>query len=201
MTTVNLKNKLNNQIKPSREDAELAVKTLLQWLGDDPNREGLQETPRRVVNYYQEMFSGYSSDPKKILSKTFSDIDKYNELVLLKDIEFESCCEHHMLPVIGVAHVAYIAKNKLIGLSKLARLVDVYAKRLQTQEGMTAQILKSLDTALQPKGCYVILEAKHQCMSIRGVHKSNSYTITEKFSGCFEEYNMQQRVRDLITKK
>lgn len=201
MTTLDLKTKINNSTKPSREEAEQAVRTLIKWLGDNPNREGLKDTPKRVVNYYTEMFSGYLSNPDMILSKTFSDVDNYNELVLLKDIEFESCCEHHMLPVIGVAHVAYIAQNKLVGLSKLARLVDVYAKRLQTQEGMTAQILQSLESALQPKGAYVIIEAKHQCMSIRGVHKSNSYTITEKFSGCFQSYEMQQRVRSLICKK
>jgi GTP cyclohydrolase I len=201
MTTLDLKTKINNPAKPSREEAEQAVRTLIKWLGDNPNREGLKDTPKRVVNYYTEMFSGYLSNPDIILSKTFSDVDNYNELVLLKDIEFESCCEHHMLPVIGVAHVAYIAQNKLVGLSKLARLVDIYAKRLQTQEGMTAQILQSLESALQPKGAYVIIEAKHQCMSIRGVHKSNSYTITEKFSGCFQSYEMQQRVRSLICKK
>jgi GTP cyclohydrolase IA len=187
--------------KPSRKEAEKAVATLLMWAGDDPAREGLKDTPKRVVDAYLEMFSGYAYDPKVILGKTFANVDNYNEIVLLKDIAFESCCEHHILPIIGVAHIAYVSKDRLVGLSKLARLIDVFAKRLQTQEGMTSQIIRALEEVLSPVGAMVIIEAQHSCMSIRGVHKSSAITVTEKFTGCFVEGAMQDRVYKLISNK
>ena len=182
-----------NLTRPTIDEAKKAVETLILWAGDNPYREGLIDTPKRVVNAYMEMFSGYKEDPAIILGKTFPDTDSYNEMVLLKNIAFESCCEHHILPIVGEAHIAYIAKDRLVGLSKLARLVDIYAKRLQTQEGMTAQILNALESALSPIGAAVMIEAKHSCMSSRGVYKPNSITTTEKFSGCFQDPSMRDR--------
>lgn len=184
--------------KPTKEEAMKAVETLILWAGDNPHREGLLDTPKRVVDAYLEMFSGYSQDPQAILAKTFPDTDKYNEIVLLKNIAFESCCEHHILPITGEAHIAYVAKDRLVGLSKLARLVDVFAKRLQTQEGMTAQILNALEASLSPLGVAVIIKAKHSCMSSRGVYKPDSITVTEKFSGCFNDNLMRDRFYKLI---
>ena len=171
--------------RPSRADAEQAVRTLLRWAGDDPTREGLLGTPDRVVRAYQEFFSGYEEDPVQLLHRTFEEISGYDEIVLLKDIRFESHCEHHMAPIIGKAHVAYLPNNRVVGISKLARLVEVYAKRLQIQEKMTAQIANTLDEVLHPKGVAVVIEAAHQCMTTRGVHKPGVNMVTSRMLGAF----------------
>jgi GTP cyclohydrolase I len=173
--------------RPSQAEAEAAVRTLIRWAGDDPLREGLVQTPGRVVRAYTEFFSGYLSDPMDILATTFSEVDGYDEMVVLKDIRFESYCEHHMVPIIGRAHVAYLPDHRVVGISKLARLVDTYAKRLQIQEKMTVQIADALNTVLQPKGVGVILEAAHQCMSTRGVHKPGTSLVTSRMLGAFRE--------------
>ncbi|WP_328807179.1 GTP cyclohydrolase I FolE [Paraburkholderia elongata] len=173
--------------RPSQAEAEEAVRTLIRWAGDDPLREGLLQTPGRVTRAYTEFFSGYLSDPMEILATTFSEVDGYDEMVVLKDIRFESYCEHHMVPIIGRAHVAYLPEHRVVGISKLARLVDTYAKRLQIQEKMTVQIADALDTVLQPKGVGVILEAAHQCMSTRGVHKPGTSLVTSRMLGAFRE--------------
>lgn len=173
--------------RPSRDEAEEAIRTLIRWAGDDPLREGLLQTPARVARAYTEFFSGYLSDPMEILATTFSEVDGYDEMVVLKDIRFESYCEHHMVPIIGRAHVAYLPDHRVVGISKLARLVDTYAKRLQIQEKMTVQIADALDTVLQPKGVGVILEAAHQCMSTRGVHKPGASLVTSRMLGAFRE--------------
>ncbi|MBB5460342.1 GTP cyclohydrolase I FolE [Paraburkholderia sp. Cpub6] len=187
-------NKRDNQIgaeevsiRPTRDQAEEAVRTLIRWAGDDPEREGLIQTPARVARAYREFFSGYDSDPMQILATTFSEVDGYDEMVVLKDIRFESYCEHHMVPIIGRAHVAYLPEHRVVGISKLARLVDVYAKRLQIQEKMTVQIADALNTVLQPKGVAVILEAAHQCMSTRGVHKPGASLVTSRMLGAFRD--------------
>lgn len=171
--------------RPSREQAEDAVRVLLRWAGDDPTREGLIDTPARVVRAYEEFFAGYNHDPREILSRTFSEVDGYDEMIVLKDIRFESYCEHHMVPIIGRAHVAYLPEHRVVGISKLARLVDAFAKRLQIQEKMTAQIADTLNEVLQPKGVGVILEAAHQCMSTRGVHKAGVTMVTSRMLGTF----------------
>ena len=173
--------------RPTRDQAEEAVRTLIRWAGDNPEREGLIQTPARVARAYREFFSGYESDPMQILATTFSEVDGYDEMVVLKDIRFESYCEHHMVPIIGRAHVAYLPEHRVVGISKLARLVDVYAKRLQIQEKMTVQIADALNTVLQPKGVAVILEAAHQCMSTRGVHKPGASLVTSRMLGAFRE--------------
>jgi GTP cyclohydrolase I len=173
--------------KPTRQEAEDAVRVLIRWAGDDPEREGLIETPARVVKSYDEFFAGYQIDPAEVLKKTFSDVDGYDEMVVLKDIRFESYCEHHMVPIIGKAHIAYLPDRKVVGLSKLARLVDAYAKRLQIQEKMTVQIADMLDHTLKPKGVGVILEASHQCMSTRGVHKVGGTMVTSRMLGAFRD--------------
>ncbi|MGF6702010.1 GTP cyclohydrolase I [Paraburkholderia sp. MM5496-R1] len=187
-------NKRDNQIgaeevsiRPTPDEAEQAVRTLIRWAGDDPEREGLIKTPARVARAYREFFSGYDSDPMQILATTFSEVDGYDEMVVLKDIRFESYCEHHMVPIIGRAHVAYLPEHRVVGISKLARLVDVYAKRLQIQEKMTVQIADALNTVLQPKGVAVILEAAHQCMSTRGVHKPGASLVTSRMLGAFRD--------------
>jgi GTP cyclohydrolase I len=172
--------------RPSKEEAMLAVQTLIAWAGDNPSREGLIDTPKRVVEAYAEFFEGYNVDPEEILSKTFEEVENYDEIVLLKNMRLESHCEHHMVPVIGKAHVAYIPNKRVVGISKIARLVDIYAKRLQTQETMTAQIAETLDRVLKPKGVAVIIDAKHQCMTTRGVHKTDTSTITSKVTGLFK---------------
>jgi GTP cyclohydrolase IA len=171
--------------RPSRAEAEDAVRVLLRWAGDDPTREGLIDTPSRVVRAYEEFFAGYEVDPREILSRTFSEVDGYDEMIVLKDIRFESYCEHHMVPIIGRAHVAYLPEHRVVGISKLARLVDAFAKRLQIQEKMTAQIADTLNEVLQPKGVGVILEASHQCMSTRGVHKAGVEMVTSRMLGTF----------------
>ena len=177
----------NKTSKPSREEAEAAVNTLLRWAGDDPNREGLRDTPARVVRSYEEFFSGYGNDPEDLLKRTFEEIDGYDEIVLLKDISFESHCEHHMAPIIGKAHVAYLPKLRVVGISKLARLVNMYAKRLTIQEKMTSQIANSINDVLQPQGVAVIIEATHHCMATRGVHKPGVAMVTSKMLGTFRD--------------
>jgi len=174
-----------NLNRPSREEAMKAVKTLISWAGDDPTREGLIETPKRVVKAYEEFFSGYNQDPIEVLGKTFSDVAGYDDIVFLRDINVETHCEHHMVPFLGKAHVAYLPKDKVVGISKLARVVEIFAKRLQTQETMTMQILHTIDEALEPYGTAVMIDAKHQCMTTRGVNKPNVSTVTTKFSGSF----------------
>ncbi len=171
--------------KPSLEDALAAVEILIRYAGDNPNREGLKETPKRVVKSYEEFFSGYAKNPDEILAKTFEEVEGYDEMVIVKNIDLESHCEHHMVPILGVAHVAYIPNNRVVGISKLARIVDVYAKRLQTQETMTAQIADTISRVLEPKGVAVVIDAAHQCMSTRGVHKRHSSTVTSRMLGLF----------------
>lgn len=187
--------------KPSREEAEEAVRTLLRWAGEDPTREGLVDTPKRVTKAYQEFFSGYELDAHKELSKTFEDIQGFDDMVLVKDIEFVSHCEHHMVPIIGRAHVAYWPDQKVVGISKLARIVDIYAKRLVSQEKMTKQIVDTIDEALSPKGSAVMIDANHQCMSIRGVNKLHSSTTTSMFTGVFKnDQDIRRRFMDMIVK-
>jgi GTP cyclohydrolase I len=171
--------------KPSEEEAIKAVETLIRYAGDNPKREGLKETPNRVVRSYKEFFSGYNKNPDEILAKTFEEVEGYDEMVIVKNIDFESHCEHHMVPIIGIAHVAYIPDKRVVGISKLARIVDVYAKRLQTQETMTAQIADSISKILKPKGVAVVIDAAHQCMSTRGVQKRHSSTVTSRMLGLF----------------
>jgi GTP cyclohydrolase I len=171
--------------RPSREAAERAVRTLIEWAGDDPGREGLKGTPARVAKAFEEYFSGYGTDPVELLQRTFEETDGYDEMVVLRDIRFESHCEHHLAPIIGKAHIAYLPQQRVVGISKLARLVEVYAKRLQIQEKMTAQIANTLDEVLQPKGVAVVIEAAHQCMTTRGVHKPGVAMVTSRMLGAF----------------
>lgn len=173
--------------RPTRAEAEEAVRTLLLWAGDDPTREGLLDTPKRVVKSYQEFFKGYEEDPVAILSRTFEETDGYDEMILLKDIRLESHCEHHMVPITGKAHVAYLPGNRVVGISKLARVVDAYAKRFQIQEKLTAQIAKTIQDVLQPRGVAVVIEANHQCISTRGVHKPGVSMVTSHMLGEFRE--------------
>lgn len=178
--------------RPSREKAEEAVRTLIAWAGDDPTREGLRDTPKRVVNAYREFFKGYEECPIDALSRTFDEVGGYDDIVMLRDIDLNSHCEHHMVPFIGKAHVAYFPSDKVVGISKLARVVEIYARRLQTQETMTAQIADTIDHVLKPRGVAVMIEAVHQCMSLRGVQKPNVATITTQFKGSFREDPAQQ---------
>ncbi len=178
---------LDDATRPSRKEAEAAVRTLLRWTGDDPDREGLRNTPERVVRAYEEWFSGYHVDPVDLLQRTFSETDGYDEMVVLRDIRFESYCEHHIAPIIGKVHIAYLPDRRVIGISKLARLVDVFAKRLQIQEKMTAQIANTLRDVLLPKGVAVVIEAQHQCMTTRGVHKSGVSMVTSRMLGAFRD--------------
>ena len=171
--------------KPTREEAKEAVKTLIKWAGDNPDREGLLETPKRVVKAYEDFFKGYSEDPVQILSKTFDEIEGYDEMVIVRDIKIESHCEHHMVPFIGTAHIGYIPNQRVVGISKLARIADVFSKRLQTQETMTAQIADTINETLKPKGVAVVIDAQHMCMTTRGAHKSESSTITSRMLGLF----------------
>jgi len=172
---------------PARAEAEEAVRTLIRWAGDDPSREGLLGTPSRVVRAYDEFFAGYESDPVEILKRTFEEVAGYDEMVVLKDIRFESHCEHHMLPIVGKAHVAYLPDRRVVGISKLARVVEVYARRLQIQEKMTAEIANTIDQVLQPKGVAVMIDAAHQCMTTRGVHKPGVSMITSRMLGAFRD--------------
>ena len=173
--------------KPSREEAMDAVRTMIAWAGDDPTREGLLETPKRVIKAYEEFFAGYDMDPDEILNKTFEEVAGYDEMIIIKDIRLESHCEHHMVPILGKAHLAYIPNNRVVGISKLARVVDVYGKRLQTQETMTAQIAESINRVLQPKGVAVVVDAGHQCMTTRGIHKTETSTVTSRMLGAFRK--------------
>ncbi len=186
-------------LRPTRAEAEAAVRTLIRWTGDDPAREGLIDTPKRVVKAFEEWFSGYDLDPESVLARTFEEVEGYDDIVLLKGIRLESYCEHHMAPIIGVAHIAYMPSDKVVGISKLARLVDVYAKRLQVQEKLTAQIASTLDEVLQPKGVAVLISAEHQCMSTRGVHRHGVDTVTTRFTGAFrEDPKLEERFLRLI---
>jgi GTP cyclohydrolase I len=173
--------------RPTRAEAEEAVRVLLRWAGDDPLREGLIDTPERVASAFEEYFSGYNADPVDLLKRTFEEVDGYDEIVLLRDIRFESHCEHHMAPIIGKAHVAYLPHRRVVGISKLARLVEVYAKRLTIQEKMTAQIANTINEILEPKGVAVVIEAAHQCMTTRGVHKPGVAMVTSRMLGAFRD--------------
>ena len=185
--------------KPTREEAMDAVKTMIAWAGDDPTREGLLETPKRVIKAYEEFFAGYEMDPDEILNKTFEEVAGYDEMIIIKDIRLESHCEHHMVPILGKAHLAYIPNNRVVGISKLARVVDVYGKRLQTQETMTAQIAASINRVLKPKGVAVVVDAGHQCMTTRGIHKTNATTITSQMLGVFRsDYRTRSEFMNLI---
>lgn len=173
--------------RPTRAEAEEAIRTLIRYAGDNPEREGLRDTPRRVVEAYHEFFAGYLQDPVEILSRTFEEVHGYDDLVMVRDIRLESHCEHHMLPILGVAHVAYLPRDRVVGISKLARVVDIFGKRLQTQETMTAQIAEAIGNALKPRGVAILVDAVHQCMTMRGVHKPGASTITTRFTGVFAE--------------
>jgi GTP cyclohydrolase I len=173
--------------RPTRKQAEEAVRTMIRWAGDDPAREGLLDTPSRVVRAYEEFFAGYLQDPNEILSRTFTEVGGYDEMVVMTDIRFESHCEHHMVPIIGKAHIGYLPDKRVVGISKLARLVEVYARRLQVQEKMTAQIADCLQKALKPKGVAVVIEAAHQCMTTRGVHKPGVGLVTSRMVGAFRD--------------
>ena len=181
-----------NAKRPSREEAEAAVRTLIRWAGDDPTREGLIDTPKRVVKAYRELFEGYDQDSSKILDKVFEEVAGYDDMVLVREIPFASHCEHHMVPFVGHAHIAYYPSDGVVGLSKLARLVDVYARRLQTQETMTAEIVEAMVDSLNPRGVAVMIEAEHMCMSMRGVRKQGSTTITPRFTGIFKDDPAEQ---------
>lgn len=176
-----------NLNRPSREEAEAAVRTLLSYIGENPEREGLKETPARVVRSYDEFFSGYDADPEKELGKTFEDISGYEDMVVVRNIDFVSHCEHHLVPIIGQAHVGYFPGEKVVGLSKLARVVDIFAKRLVSQENMTTEIAKAINETLNPKGVAIVINAAHQCMSTRGVNKLDASTVTSSFTGIFKE--------------
>lgn len=185
--------------RPSRKQAQEAVETLIRWAGDDPAREGLRDTPARVVKAYEEFFSGYGRDAQEELSKTFEDIKDFDDMVIVKDIDFTSHCEHHMVPILGRAHVAYWPDQRVVGISKLARVVDIFSNRLISQEKMTNLIVAAIDEALTPKGAAVMISANHQCMSSRGVNKGNSSTVTSSFSGIFKQDSaVQKRFLDLV---
>jgi GTP cyclohydrolase I len=173
--------------RPTRQEAQAAIRTLIRWAGDDPDREGLRDTPARVARAYGEWFSGYGVDPDELLRRTFEEVEGYDEMVVLRDIPFESYCEHHLAPIIGKAHIAYLPRHRVVGISKLARLLEVYAKRLQIQEKMTAQIANALDRVLQPRGVGVVIEAQHQCMTTRGVHKPGVAMVTSRMLGVFRD--------------
>ncbi len=197
--TDQLKNK-KHQI--TDEKAEEAIKTIIEWIGEDPNREGLISTPRRVVKAFKEYFKGYSEDPSKYLSKTFTEVEGYDDMVIEKNISIQSHCEHHMAPIVGVVHVAYVPSSKVVGLSKLARVVEVFSKRLQTQERLTMQIAKTIMNVLQPRGVAVTVDASHQCMTNRGVKKENTTTVTNYFLGVFkEDLSFQNRYLRYINKE
>ena len=189
-STIHLVSRIDQ--RPSQADAERAVRTLLAWTGDDPDRPGLCDTPERVARAYREWFSGYSEDPDEILARTFDEVAGYSEMVSLQDIPIESHCEHHLAAIRGVAHIAYIPNGRVVGISKLARLADVFARRLQIQERMTAQIGKALEDALEPKGVAVVIRAAHDCMSSRGVHKHGPALVTHYFSGEFEKTELRE---------
>ena len=194
-------NKIIETNKVSDKEAEEAFKTILYWMGEDPEREGLLETPKRVMKAYKEYFSGYKENPNKILDKTFGDVDGYDDMVIQKNISIQSHCEHHMAPIIGKAHVAYIPKERVVGLSKLARVVEVFSKRLQTQERLTMQVAKTLMESLDAKGVAVTIDSTHQCMTMRGIKKENATTVTNYFLGQFkEDLSIQNRYLRFTTK-
>jgi GTP cyclohydrolase I len=172
--------------RPTQQEAEEAVRVLLRWAGDDPSREGLLDTPARVVKAYRELFGGYDLSPEDVLGRTFEEVAGYDDMVLVKDIPFYSHCEHHMVPIIGKAHIAYLPDGRVLGLSKIARVVEIFARRLQTQESMTAQVAKSIEDTLQPRGVAVMIEAEHMCMAMRGVQKQGSTTLTSTFTGAYK---------------
>jgi len=178
--------------RPTREEAEAAVRTLIRWAGDDPAREGLLDTPKRVVKAYEELFRGYRESAETVLERVFEDVGGYDDMVIVRDIPFHSHCEHHMVPFVGKAHIGYYPADGVVGLSKLARVVDVFARRLQTQETMTSQIITSIDEALKPRGVAVIIEAEHMCMSMRGVQKQGASTLTTQFTGVFRDDPAEQ---------
>ncbi len=184
--------------QPTQEQAEEAVRTLLLWAGDDPSREGLQDTPRRVAKAYKEFYKGYDEDAAEILDRVFEEVEGYRDMVLVRDIPFYSHCEHHMVPFVGKAHIGYYPAKGVVGLSKLARVVDVYARRLQTQETMTAQIADVIDSVLKPRGVAVLIEAEHMCMSMRGVQKQGSSTMTTRYTGVFNEPSEQVRFFTMV---
>ena len=187
------KNKKMKKIeKPTKEQAEEAVRTLLAWTGDDPTREGLIDTPKRVVKAYLELYGGYNENPQELLQRTFEDVSGYKDMVVVKDIMFNSHCEHHMVPIIGKVHVGYMPNKKVVGLSKIARVVDIFARRLQTQESMTAQIAQTIQNSLEPDGVAVIIEAEHMCMTIRGAKKHGSATVTSEFTGKYRDNKEEQ---------
>lgn len=179
------KNDQQQEARPKRAEAEEAVKTLLLWAGEDPSREGLIDTPRRVAKAYEDWFGGYNLDPIQFLARTFEEVDGYDEMIVLRDITFESHCEHHMAPIIGKAHVGYLPNNKIVGISKLARVVDAFARRFQVQEKLTAQIAQCIETVLKPKGVGVVIDAVHQCMTTRGIHKAGVSMVTSQMLGAF----------------
>ena len=179
--------------RPSREEAEKAVRTLLEWAGDDPSREGLRDTPARVARAFEDWFSGYEQDPEEYMRRTFEEVEGYDNMIVLRDIRFESHCEHHLAPIIGKAHVGYLPNNKVVGISKLARVVEAYARRLQVQEKMNAQIANTIQKVLEPKGVAVVIEASHQCMTTRGVHKSGVSMVTSTMLGDFRTNEITRR--------
>lgn len=198
--SADLELKVSNEIssRPSRDEAEAAVRTLIRWAGDNPSREGLLDTPKRVAKAFEEFFAGYDQDPANILSKTFEEVEGYDDMVLLRGIKVESHCEHHMVPIKGIAHIAYMPDGKVVGISKLARLTECYARRLQTQETMTAQIANALEEHLKPKGVAVVIDATHNCMACRGVRHDGVYTITRQFRGVFKERDTERQFWDLV---
>ncbi|MBI5121922.1 MAG: GTP cyclohydrolase I FolE [Rhodospirillales bacterium] len=192
-TATKRKNAAATLVKPSREEAEAAVRTLIRWTGDDPDREGLVGTPDRVVRAYEEFYSGYDADPVEILKRTFEETDGYDEMVVLRDIRLESNCEHHMVPILGKAHVAYLPDKRVVGISKLARVVEIYARRLQIQEKLTSQIANCINEVLHPKGVAVVIEAAHQCMTTRGVRKPGVTMVTSRMLGAFRDDQSTRR--------
>ena len=198
-TPVNLRPDTAVPARPSREEAEAAVRTLIAWAGDNPNREGLLDTPKRVAKAFEEWFSGYAADPAKELSRVFEDVQGYDDMVMLTNIDVESHCEHHLAPIMGVAHVAYLPRKNVVGISKIARVVEIFSKRMQTQETMTAQIADALTEAMEPRGVAVLVDAKHQCMTTRGVHHPNVSTITTTFTGEFRnDRDLKDRFMRLV---
>ena len=188
-----IKPKIVESTRPSREEAEQAVATLLRWTGDDPAREGLRDTPARVARAYEDWFSGYGVDPEDYMKRTFEEVEGYDEMIVLRDIRFESHCEHHLAPIIGKAHVGYLPSNRVVGISKLARVVEAYARRLQVQEKMNAQIANCIQRVLEPKGVAVVIEAQHQCMTTRGVHKPGVTMVTSTMLGAFRKDPLTRR--------
>ncbi len=188
-----LKSVVTKRPRPTREAAQAAVRTLIEWAGDDPMREGLLGTPERVVRAYEEWFAGYNEDPVELLKRTFEETEGYDEMVVLRDVRFESVCEHHIAPILGTVHVAYLPAKRVVGISKLARVIDVYAKRMQIQEKMTAQIANTIEEVLQPKGVAVVVQAQHQCMSTRGVHKTGVSMVTSRMLGAFRDNEATRR--------